>query len=140
MVNNDLNKYLINQDRALSKITGIGSKKLKSKRKSLTHTERIFIWEHPKKYGRTCNICGDRITKISDLELDHTRAHSKGGTKLALAHKHCNRMKGSGSLGRIQKRLGIKTSKRKIKRKKKLVRRTKRETYSDLFTPSLNWN
>ncbi|MDP4039809.1 MAG: HNH endonuclease [Candidatus Pacearchaeota archaeon] len=73
-----------------------------------------------KKYGRICSICHEKITKLSDLELDHTRAHSKGGTKLALAHKDCNRRKSSGSLRQMQKRLGIKskTKKRKAIRKK----------------------
>lgn len=94
----------------------------KPKRKTLTPTERIYIWEHPKMYGKECNICSGRITKLSDLELDHTRAHSKGGKKLALAHKLCNRMKGSKSLKAVQKKMGFestikKTTKKKSKRK-----------------------
>jgi len=93
------------------------------KRKVLTPGQRLFIWENPKLYGRTCSICHQRITKQSELELDHTIAHSKGGTKLALAHKHCNRIKSNGSLGKIQKALGIKQTKRKksvsVKPKKK---------------------
>ena len=90
------------------------------KRKTLSSGDRIYIWERPKKYGRTCSICHEKITKLSDLELDHTRAHSKGGTKLALAHKDCNRRKSSGSLRQMQKRLGIKskTKKRKSIRRK----------------------
>jgi len=90
------------------------------KRKSLTSAQRIYIWEHPNLYGRTCSICHKRITKLSDLQLDHTKAFSKGGKKLALAHSLCNRMKASGSLGKIQKSLGIKSKKRKIKTKKKV--------------------
>lgn len=90
------------------------------KRKTLTPAQRIYIWERPNIYGRMCSICNKRITKLSNLELDHTRAHSKGGTKLALAHKDCNRAKSSGSLSKIQKLLGIKTKKRRnIKRKTK---------------------
>jgi len=55
--------------------------------------------------------------------LDHTRPYSKGGTKLALAHKDCNRVKSSGSLGKIQKTLGIKTTKRKTAKKKPTKRK-----------------
>ena len=84
------------------------------KRKTLTPAQRIYIWERPNVYGRICSICHRRIAKLSDLELDHTRSRSKGGSKLALAHKDCNRLKSSGSLGQIQKTLGIKQkSKRK---------------------------
>ncbi|MEK6950078.1 MAG: hypothetical protein AABX34_07700, partial [Nanoarchaeota archaeon] len=71
---------------------GFGHKK-KKKRKTLTPSQRIYIWEKPNIYGRTCSICHKRITKLSDLELDHTRAHSKGGVRLALSHKDCNRLK-----------------------------------------------
>jgi len=49
---------------------GVPSKK--KKRAKLSATERIYIWEHPKLYGRTCSICHNRITKMSELELDHT--------------------------------------------------------------------
>ena len=99
------------KDLSLGNIYGQGSNK--KKRKSLTPTQRIYIWNRPNIYGRTCSICHRRITSIEDLELDHTRAYSKGGTKLALAHRICNRMKSSGSLGHIQRTLGIKTTKRK---------------------------
>ena len=95
----------------------------KKKRKTLTPAQRLYVWERPKIYGRKCSICNQRITKQSDLELDHTRAHSKGGTKLALAHKDCNRLKSSGSLGKIQKTLGIKTKKKNTIRKKKTTKR-----------------
>jgi hypothetical protein len=93
--------------------------KKKKKRVKLTPKQREYIWEHPKLCGRTCSICHQRITKMSDLELDHTRAYSKGGKRLALAHRDCNRMKGSGSLSKIQKSLGIKSSRRKVKKKKR---------------------
>src|SRR3989344_6252913 len=81
----------------------------KKKRKSLTPAQRIYIWERPKKYGRRCSICHEDIDRLSNLELDHTRAHAKGGTRLALAHRDCNRHKSSGNLGKIQKQLGIKS-------------------------------
>ena len=105
-------------------IGGFGLGPKKKKRKTLSPGDRIYIWERPKKYGRTCSICHEKITKLSDLELDHTRAHSKGGTKLALAHKDCNRRKSSGSLRQIQKRLGIKSkTKKKTTKKKKTTRK-----------------
>jgi|WetSurMetagenome_2_1015567.scaffolds.fasta_scaffold204753_3 5-methylcytosine-specific restriction endonuclease McrA len=94
-----------------------GSKKPK-KKANLTHIDRIFVWEHPEMYGRTCNICGKKITKISDLQFDHTKPKSKGGTKLALAHSLCNRVKGSKSLVHVQAKLKLKTTKPKTKTKK----------------------
>jgi len=110
-----------------------GKKKMvegkRKKRTKITPKQRVYIWEHPKIYGRTCNICHQKITKLSDLELDHTKAFSKGGKKLALAHRDCNRMKASGSLRKIQKELGIKTKKR-TKRKGGTKKRKKKATRS----------
>ena len=85
----------------------------KKKRKTLTTAQRNHIWDNPKIYGRKCSICGQRITKISELELDHTKSYKSGGTRLALAHRSCNRMKSSGSLARIQRTLGIKPARKK---------------------------
>lgn len=96
---------------------------VKKTRKTLTSAQRIYIWERPSTYGRKCNICGEKITKLSDLELDHIKADSKGGKRLALAHKECNRLKGSGSLSKIQKVLGIKSKKKRVKTTKKTLRR-----------------
>lgn len=103
------------------------SKKKKKKRKTLSPADRIYIWERPKKYGRTCSICHEKITKLSELELDHTKAYSKGGTKLALAHKDCNRRKSSGSLKQMQERLGIKSKTKKKKAKKKTTKKKKKD-------------
>jgi 5-methylcytosine-specific restriction endonuclease McrA len=97
----------------------LGKRKKTKKRVKLTPKQRIYIWENPKIYGRTCSICHRRITRLSDLELDHTKPFSKGGKKLALAHRDCNRMKASGSLRKIQTTLGIKTKKTRRKRVKK---------------------
>ena len=97
---------------------GLGLGRPKKKRIRLTPKQREYIWEHPKLYGRTCSICHHRITKMSDLELDHTKTYSKGGKKLALAHRDCNRMKASGSLRKIQKALGHKITTRKAKKRK----------------------
>ena len=116
----------------LSKATSfsLGAEKQKKKRVPLKPTERLYIWEHPKKYGRKCSICGERIAKQSELELDHTRAYSKGGTTLRLAHKDCNRMKGSRGLKHVQTRMGLKRTTRKTARKRKA---TKREQTGVLF-------
>lgn len=78
------------------------------KRVRLTPKERLYVWEHPKKYGRTCNICGEEILKLSDLELDHTKPHSKGGKEMVLTHRDCNRMKGSKNLRHIQTKMKLK--------------------------------
>lgn len=92
----------------------------KPKRKTLTLRQRVYIWERPKIYGRKCHICGQAITKLSDLELDHRRAYSKGGSTLALAHRDCNRLKSNKSLGKIQKLLGLKTKKSSPRTKSKV--------------------
>jgi 5-methylcytosine-specific restriction endonuclease McrA len=106
-----------------SSYEAIFGEKPRKKRIRLTPGERIKIWEHPEIYGRTCSICGKRITKLSDLQLDHTKPYSKGGTKLALAHADCNRIKASRNLKTVQKRLGIKQPKKKRQRKKKSQRK-----------------
>jgi len=105
------------------KIGGFGLSPQKKKRKTLTSAQRTYFWEHPKLCSKTCSICHEKITKASDLELDHTRAYSKGGTKLAFSHRACNRIKASGSLGRAQKLLGIKIKKKKTIKKKSIKRK-----------------
>jgi len=107
----------------------IFGEKPSKKRVRLTSAQRIYIWENPKMFGRTCSICRKKITKMSDLELDHTKPLSKGGIKQALAHKLCNRMKASGSLGKIQKTMGFNTTKRKKQRKAK----SKKKKPSNIF-------
>lgn len=105
--------------------TILGSDPKKKKRKTLTPAQRTFFWEHPKLCSKVCSICHEKITKASDMELDHTRAYSKGGTTLAFAHRDCNRIKASGSLGKAQKLLGIKTkSKTTVQKKKTTKQRT----------------
>lgn len=110
---------------------GFGFQKQKKKRAKLTPSQRLYIWEHPKLYGRTCHVCHQRISKQSELELDHRRAFSKGGSKLFLAHKDCNRMKGNKSLSYVQKRLGIKSKRRKFKRRIKKRAKTPLEQYQE---------
>ena len=62
---------------------------------------------------------------MSDLELDHTKPYAKGGKKQALAHRECNRLKASGSLRRIQKAMGFKTTRRKKRSKTKSRKKKK---------------
>lgn len=121
----DFEKRMIESDRRLQRNL-FGTEPTRKKRAKLTASQRLYVWEHPKMYGRTCNICSQRITKQSDMELDHTHPYSKGGTKMNLAHKECNRMKGSKSLKSVQKKMGFKTAKKKFKIKKKI--RKKRVT------------
>jgi 5-methylcytosine-specific restriction endonuclease McrA len=106
--------------------------KVKKKRVTLKPKERIYIWEHPETYGRTCSICGKRITKLSDLELDHTKPYSKGGKKMALVHRDCNRMKGSRSLKDVQKKMGFKTTKKAKSKSKKKTKKTKATSIFDV--------
>jgi len=101
------------------------------KRVQLTPKDRQYIWEHPKMYGRTCSICGEKITKMSDLEFDHTKPYSKGGKKQALAHRDCNKMKASGSLRKIQKTMGFKT--KKTRRRKQSKPKPKKKKPSSIF-------
>jgi len=96
-------------EKEVEKSISIEEKEKTEKRVHLTAKERVYVWEHPEKYGRTCNICGGKILKLSDLELDHTIPFSKGGTKMALAHRDCNRMKGSKNLRHIQTKMKFKT-------------------------------
>ncbi|MEK6918763.1 MAG: hypothetical protein AABW73_01865 [Nanoarchaeota archaeon] len=64
----------------------------KSKRKSLTSRQKIYFWENPRQYTRTCSICQERIIKIPDVEIDRTKEFSSNNNKLLLTHKECNRM------------------------------------------------
>jgi len=127
----EMQKRMAKQDKAMQKnlvretsLFGPGKVKEKKKRKVLTPAQRLYVWEHPKMYGRKCNICSERISKMSELELDHTHPYSKGGSKMNLAHKECNRMKGSKSLRHIQKKMGFKTLKRKTRIAKPKTRET----------------
>jgi hypothetical protein len=51
--------------------SGYSPEKQKKKRETLTPAQRVYVWEHPEMYGRTCHICHQRITELSDLEADH---------------------------------------------------------------------
>ena len=118
----DFEKRMLESDRRLQKNL-FGSAPKKKKRVKLTPSQRLYVWEHPKMYGRKCNICSQRITKQSDMELDHTKPYSKGGSKMNLAHKECNRMKGSKGLKHIQTKMGFK---KKPKKKAPIKKKTKK--------------
>ena len=96
-------------------------------RKTLTLKKKLWLWEHTKALGisKTCPICHRRITRFEDMELDHKRAYSRGGTTQTMVHRDCNRMKSSGRIREIQRTLGIKDTgfeTRKIKLKALLKR------------------
>lgn len=109
-----------------------GQRSRSRRRKTLTLKQKLWIWDNARSQGlsKLCHICHKRITRFADMELDHIRAASKGGKKLAFAHKDCNRIKSSGSLREIQNKLGIKSRqpKRKVTR-----RRSRRTTKVDIF-------
>lgn len=109
---------------------GFGLAPQKKKRVKLTPGERVKVWENPRLYGRKCNICGGRITKLSDLTLDHTRPYSNGGQKMNLAHKDCNSIKGSRNLKYVQKKMVFKST-----TKKKNTIRKKKTTKQKLANP-----
>jgi len=75
------------------------------KRKTLSASAKIIIWENN---PHICHICRKKILKLSETEFDHVKAFSKGGTKLKLSHKLCNRVKSDKSLKSIRHVLGIK--------------------------------
>jgi len=96
----------------------LGTSKKRRKRKNISFTEKAILWEKNKSH--ICHICRQRIHSLTEAEVDHIRAHSKGGQTVSWAHRACNRLKGKKSLSEIHKRLGIKTKtkKRKYSRKK----------------------
>ncbi len=94
-------------------LLGVPQKKSKpKKRKSISHTEKTILWELNKSH--ICPICKQKIHSQTEAELDHTRAHSKGGQKISWAHRACNRVKSDKPLSEIHRRWGIKTKKKKM--------------------------
>ncbi|MEM7816063.1 MAG: hypothetical protein QXN71_03020 [Candidatus Aenigmatarchaeota archaeon] len=95
-----------------------GTSKKSKKRKNISFTEKAILWEKNKSH--ICHICRQKIHSLTEAEVDHIRAHSKGGQTVSWAHRACNRLKGKKSLSEIHRRLGIKTKskKRKSTRKK----------------------
>lgn len=96
-----------------------------SKRKSISFTKKVKLWEMNKQH--LCHICKQKISSLTEAELDHIRAHAKGGTAVSWTHRACNRMKGKKSLSQIQKELGVKRVVKK--RKKKATRKTEQNDY-----------
>ena len=115
-------------------VWGTGTRK--SKKRQLTHAQKVYAWENK---SHTCNICGKRVSKFSDAEFDHTRAHSKtGATNLSnvkIVHRQCNRLKGKKSLSETKKLLGIKSK----KKKKKTKRKKKSTNPFDIKPMKLGW-
>lgn len=108
-------------------IPGIYKPKKPNKKRQLTNAQKLFCWENN---PHICNICRKRVSKLSDAEFDHARSYSKGGTSnlgnVKISHRQCNRLKGSKSLSETRKMLGIKTPKRK-RRKKTTRKRSKKQ-------------
>ena len=87
------------------------------RRRNLTPALEKWCWDNK---SHICNICGKRVTKITEAEFDHTRAYSKSGatnlSNVRIVHKACNRIKGKKSLSETKKLLGIKNKTRKRKK------------------------
>ena len=103
-------------------LTSYGSmygSKPKKKRASYSASVKMRLWQN---LSHVCHICHKRITDFDAAELDHVRAYSKGGSNMRWAHRSCNRIKSSKSLSEARKTLGVKSTKRKVKRRKKHVK------------------
>jgi 5-methylcytosine-specific restriction endonuclease McrA len=94
-----------------------GSKKANTKkRKNVSFTEKAILWEKNKRH--ICHICKREIHSMTEGQVDHIRANSKGGQRIAWAHASCNRIKGNKPLSQVQKRLGVYKPKARKKKKK----------------------
>ncbi len=118
--------YLHNLDSLLYK----NHSKNPRKRRNISFTEKTILWERNKSH--VCHICRQKIHSLTEAEVDHVRANSKGGQTVSWAHRHCNRMKGNKPLSVIHKRLGIKT---KIKHRRTThKRKTSGQTWINPMT------
>ena len=82
-------------------------------------SQKMLFWDT---HSHVCHICHKVITRITDAELDHVRAYSKGGSTLKLSHRGCNRAKSNKSLEAARKYVGVRvrhTKKRKTGRKRR---------------------
>lgn len=83
-----------------------GSTKAKERR-MLTSAQEKLCWDNN---PHICNLCGNQINRISDVEFDHSKAFAKGGktnlTNVKLSHRACNKQKGEKSLTEARKMLG----------------------------------
>lgn len=88
-------------------------------RRGLTPAQEKLCWDNN---PHICNLCGNQINRISEVEFDHSKAFTKGGkTNLAnvkLSHPACNKQKGKKSLTEARKMLGYYSNIRKKKMKK----------------------
>ena len=101
----------------------------KKKPRTATAHQKMLYWDiHP----HICHICNQRISRISEAELDHVRAHAKGGATMLLAHRGCNRSKSDKSLSKARQDLGIKYKrKRRVSTKRRPIKASKPKTYFD---------
>lgn len=60
-------------------------------------SRRWIVRQLIKAHGCVCGICGEEISRLKDVTLDHIVPRSKGGsdeiTNLQLAHDECNQDK-----------------------------------------------
>jgi hypothetical protein len=80
------------------------------KRRTATPSQKMLAWDT---LSHVCHICHKKIVRITDAELDHVRAYSKGGSTMKLSHRACNRSKSNKSLGSAQRHIGVRQTKRK---------------------------
>ncbi|MEM3364766.1 MAG: hypothetical protein QXS93_04650 [Candidatus Micrarchaeia archaeon] len=98
-------------------VWGDSERRARRNRKNISFTEKAILWEKNKSH--ICHICRQKIHSLTEAEVDHVRAHSKGGQRIMWAHRACNRLKGNKSLSEIHRRLGIKTKYKKKKQKRR---------------------
>ena len=108
-------------------ITGKLLKPTTKKRRNVSTTEKTILWERNKSH--ICHVCHGKIHSLTEAQVDHVRANSKGGDRVSWAHSSCNRMKGNKPLSVIHRRLGIK---KKTSSRRKVASRRKPITY-DIF-------
>ena len=88
----------------------VPSQKTRDKKRSLTHSEKVWVWENK---THKCYVCGKEVEKFSEANFDHTKPHAKGWkttpANSGITHILCNKLKGKKSLKEIQKHLGIKS-------------------------------
>ena len=72
----------------------------KDQKRSFTDIERRIIWASDDRH--ICHICGREVRQFAEYEPDHVEPHALGGaTKIEnarIAHRDCNRRRGSTSL------------------------------------------
>ena len=95
-------------------LLGFGTSRKKPR--IVSPTRKMALWDT---LSHVCHVCHKRITRITDAELDHVKAYSKGGSSVKFAHRSCNRSKSNKSLPSAQKYLGVRVTVKRRKRSSK---------------------